>query len=298
MKKPILAITGLSGFLGRSMLASLVKKYQVIDLYNKHQTIHPLVESHQVDLYDTFTIIPKLRAIKPDRILHMAALTHIDRCEADKLNNKEGAVWKINVLATEQIAQYSQETNTHLTFLSTECVFAGTKEQYFETDIPNPKNWYGTTKYQSEKYLATLSSPTAIVRAVIAYNAAPTADNLYGYFCTQFKAGVPFQAVSDQTISPTHTDSIFTALDAVLQETQVGIFHMAPSDSLSPYQFAQLVAEKNSYDANLVQPASMLEFFGKKRATLRLQHAVLNCEKTNEFLGISPQTVSEIFATM
>ncbi len=298
MRKPILAITGLSGFLGRSMLSSLVKDYQVVDVYNRQQTLHPLVVSHHVDLLDTASIIPKLQAIKPDRIVHMAALTHIDRCEADKSNGKDSVVWNVNVLATKQIAQYSKETNTHLTFMSTECVFAGTKEQYFENDIPDPKNWYGETKYLAEQQLNAQGCPAAIVRAVIAYNSSQTLDNLYGYFYTQFKAGKSFSAVSDQTISPTHTNRIFTVLDAVISKNQIGTFHIAPSDSLSPYQFAHLVATRNDFDEKLVQPASMQEFFGKKRAELRLQHAVLNCETTNELLGIPPQTTEEIFATM
>ncbi len=81
-----------------------------------------------------------------DTVIHLAAKTHIDACEKDRPLGRNGEAWKDNVDATRKIVEFCRLGKKKLIFLSTECVFDGKKEKYYEKDNPNPINWYGATK--------------------------------------------------------------------------------------------------------------------------------------------------------
>ncbi len=295
MKKPVLAATGLSGFLGKSIASELIGEFQVIDLFNKNPLKNNGIHNIQLDLLQISTIQSKLRRIKPDAILHLAAATHIDHCQLDKRFGVAGAVWKLNVEATREIAEYAETHATHLTVMSTECVFDGNRSSFSENDAPNPKNWYGSTKHAAENIIRLLSS-AAIVRAVIAYNSSTQLNNIYGRIFSELKNRNQLPVVSDQVISPTHTSLIASALIKIISGQLNGIFHISPTDTLTPYQFARLIAHAHSFDESLLKPVTLHELFGSRRSKLRLKHAVLDSAMTMKRLHIQPQTTIENIA--
>src|SRR3990167_7390806 len=128
----IIAITGLNGVIGKILGEEIPATDQIVDLYHsKKYSGHAKVYKHlKLDLLKKDKISNVLKKVKPDVIIHLAAITHIDRCEKDKKNGKNGEVWKVNVEGTAEIAKYCAKHKIQLIFLSTECVFDG-KQKYF-----------------------------------------------------------------------------------------------------------------------------------------------------------------------
>lgn len=57
---------------------------------------------------------------------------------------------RINALLPHLLANICEKTSSHLIQISTDCVFDGTKGSYTESDISNPTDLYGQTKFLGE----------------------------------------------------------------------------------------------------------------------------------------------------
>ncbi len=274
------AVTGLSGVLGQNLRSQIPVDWQILDLYHQHP-IQPVgsepahFEHVHFDLLQAEELSQRLRALNPDAIIHLAAITHIDRCEADRTTGRRGVVWRVNVGATAAIARYCREHRKHLVFMSTECVFDGRDEAYQETDATSPRNWYGSTKAAAEAAIQQLDFTATIIRAVVAYSTDVSTKTLLSFFYHQLTTGQPTWAATDQVFSPTFIPDITQTLISVVRRRLTGIFHVTPQQTLSPYDFARLVAIRYQLDPSLVTATTLRELFGVPRAKLRLRHAVL-----------------------
>lgn len=286
MKRRKVAVTGLTGVIGGILSKELSTKNQIIDLFHKTKhTNDPNVKKHIfLDLSKSKNISDSLLTATPDIVVHMAAITHIDLCETDKKNGKEGLVWKVNVGGTRAVAKFCAKNNIPLVFLSTECVFDG-KEEYFSEDAKkNPINWYGATKSEAEDVIFASGAPFAVIRSVVAYHRKDESKTIYGKMLHELESKASIIAVNDQLFTPTYTYDIVKAIDRVIDENLRGVYHVAPSKSLSPYSFALLVAAKNKFSEKLVARTTLKKFYGAEKAVLRLKNSSLLSEKSGKIL--------------
>ena len=97
-----------------------------------------------------------LEKLKPNYIIHLAALTDMEYCELDP-----PLAHATNTGGVENVARYAREHNLPLVYISTAGIFDGKKDIYDETDVPNPVSVYGTSKYGGE--LVAKAVPKSIV---------------------------------------------------------------------------------------------------------------------------------------
>lgn len=285
-----LVITGLSGTIGSQLLSQLPSDFRIWSLYHSSKLRNRKLQRRelQVDLTDTKRVTCLLERIQPDYILHMAAITHIDRCESDKENGRNGIVWDTNVNATKYLADYARKTGAFFCLLSTECVFPGVKRRYREHDLRRSINWYGTTKLHAEKIVESLPQ-FAILRAVVAYHREVSGDTIFGKFLRSMRTQPPLSVITDKKFTPTYTGDIVQAILAILQGKHTGIFHIASPQLISPHTFAKEVARCYGMDPAVVTKGVSADvLFGKRRASKRLDYAALDCTRSCKILGITP----------
>jgi len=293
MKRPVIAITGLHGAIGKRLISmELFNDWNIVDLYRTYQMGYSSNVLHvPMDLTDDDSIQETLERVRPEVILHMAAVAHIDTCEHDRDHGKNGLTWKVNVQATEKIAQYAKSNNCFLIYLSTECVFDGKKDKYTEHDAVNPINWYGVTKAEAEsRIIEIMNNNYAIVRSNMAYHPHDEQKTIFGKVISLFEKQESFQMVDDQYMTPTFTDDILKGIKTVIETKESGINHVVPREVITPFDFGIKVAKRFGYDEVLLKPISILDFFGKERAKLRLKHACLDgimTEKKLQFVSRS-----------
>lgn len=289
MKK--IAITGLSGVIGKVLSREISQSYHIIDLFHKKKYAGKArIKQHiHFDLLDKPKISSVLENVRPDIVIHMAAITHIDRCEMDKKMGKDGTVWKTNVEGSHEIAKYCAKYNIPMLFLSTECVFDGKKKSYNEKSKKRPINWYGVTKSEAEDLILSTGAPTSIIRSVVAYHKNDSKKTIYGKILNELKSKNEIYAVSDQLFTPTHTPDIVRAIRKLIENRLPGIYHVAPENPLSPYDLAVLIARKNKYSHKSVKKAALKSFYNPMQAALRLSNACLSGRKTNKILEFTPK---------
>ena len=236
-------ITGGSGLLGGKIAELALGKYEVYAGYchNKPELGEPV----KFDLAKDLDIIQK---IKPEVIIHTAAMTNVDECEA----NKERA-YKINVAGTKSVAEIANESGAFLVYVSTDYVFSGYKGMYKEEDEPNPIDYYGYTKLLGEKYCECIARPCVI------YGTKPAVGkvNFALWIIKKLMNGEEVKIVTDQFITPTLNTSLAKMLLEISERGIKGIFHTAGKERVSRYDFALQIADKFELDKDLIIASRM-----------------------------------------
>ena len=147
-----IAITGSKGQLGRELARTLAGN----ELF--------LLDLPEVDIQDP-QVIQTIIDIKPQIVIHAAALTNVDACEI----TPERA-YQVNAIGTRYVAEAAEQVKAKLIYISTDYVFDGTKRQpYIEEDLPNPINQYGRSKLEGERFAQVYTSKPLILRTAWLY---------------------------------------------------------------------------------------------------------------------------------
>jgi dTDP-4-dehydrorhamnose reductase len=90
---------------------------------------------------------------------------------------------------------------------------------------------------------------------------------------------LPVNAVTDNLITPTFIDDIANGLKYPITNYSPETFHLVGQNSLSSFDFSQIIAKKFGLNSNLIQPISAVEYFKNKAA--RPLKAVIVSQKNN-----------------
>jgi dTDP-4-dehydrorhamnose reductase len=267
MKKKILVLGG-SGMVGSRFIQLLSSKYD----FNAPN-------SDQIDVLDK-TALENFLSKDADVVINFAAFTNVQKAEEEK-DNKDGLVYKLNAQAVKDIAEICKVQGKYLVHFSTEYVFDGQKKDapYDEDDKPAPINWYGMTKLFGEQFLLESGTEALLVRISMPFcaNYSEKAD-IARKFVQFLTEGREIQAINDVKITPPFIDDLVQALDKLIEGRSNGIYHLGPTDSVSPYQFVKLIAQVFNLDDSKVSEISYKEYTKGINSTL-LKNSWLSSEK-------------------
>ena len=128
-------LTGSSGLLGGAILKTLKRNNFVVD-------------DLRVDIRDKKALSDYIEKIKPDMIIHTAAVTDVLKCENDKKYCSD-----VNALGTKNLCEISDKLSIPIFYISTVSVFNGIEGNYLENDLTDPVNHYNLTKLEGENYV-------------------------------------------------------------------------------------------------------------------------------------------------
>lgn len=279
-------ITGVTGKIGDFLIGKL-DKLDYLGI-SRHKSGENMVN---IDL-SSRDFIDSNQFLGYDTVVHLAAKAHIDNCEEDKIFGENGETWKNNVEATRNVVDFCRLTKKKLIYLSTECVFDGKKKKYTETDVPNPINWYGATKLESEKIVMSLPD-SLILRTVMAYDGREGHKDIVRDFMTKLEKNEKLIAATDQIVSFTYTGDIVDAILVSSEKDLKGIYHFAGKDIVSVYELAVEIGNFLGSNPSLIVPATVEEILGKEKAKLRLKNSVLDYSRFYKDTGLSALSLFE-----
>ena len=256
MDKPQIIGLGANGLVGTRIVQLLSDRYEII----------PLSRSTGVDITDkkTLGILNNYKDAKI--VLHLAGKTDVDGCEEDKTLSAEGETWKINVVGTQNIAGFGKDLDKKIIYISTDFVFDGEKrtgEFYTEEDQPNPKSWYGITKYEGEKIVN--KDKNLILRIADPYRAKyESKSDFMRIIKGRLEKGEEIKAVVDHIFCPTFIDDIADALHALIKNDAVGIYHAVGGEALTPYDAAIKISQTFNLNPGLISKVTRNEFFANR----------------------------------
>lgn len=242
--------------------------------------------SEQLDILNPSQIEKAISDSKPEVLINFAAFTDVDGAEGE-VDDEGGKVFRINALASANIARICKNYKIHLIQISTDYVFDGKKENapYNEDDKTGAINWYGLTKQFGEQFVADSGCDFTIVRIEMPYSAKYELKSDFArFFLNALKEGKEIKVVNDQKITPVFVDSAILAIAKIAEEKASGIYHVASTDFTSPFDFAVMVASQFGLDKSLIHSVSFEEF-NSSRAASRPKNSWLSVSKFEEKFG-------------
>jgi dTDP-4-dehydrorhamnose reductase len=186
----------------------------------------------ELELTETSKVTAHIHALKPDLLIHCAALSRTKDCEQDPERAR-----RINVEATAHLAQLSQDIP--FIFLSSGEVFDGRTGWYSETDEPHPINVYGQTKLEAEQAVLQNSRHT-VVRIVLTAGASEHGDRSFVEdMCRAARAGKAITLYADEFRCPLPAGIIARAVWELVDQKQPSLYHLGGSERLSRWDIGE-----------------------------------------------------------
>lgn len=255
-RKQRLLITGGSGLLGSNIVRLTAKDFEVSATYNSHPYRTSGCQLLLLDIRDKQQVIAIFKEIKPDLVIHTAALIDVDYCQ----DHAEEA-WMTNVEGTENVALASKEVGAKIIHTSTDSVFNGRKGMYVEEDVPDPLNVYARTKLEAEEKVQRWL-PDGIILRTAFYGWSPGGSrsmSLAEWVISKLRNGERVLGFTDVFFSPIFVDNLIEAMIEVYRKKLSGVYHVAGSERCSKYAFGREIAQAFGLDKNLIQPSSVAE---------------------------------------
>lgn len=188
-----------------------------------------------------------ISAFRPSIIVNGAAYTAVDKAETEPDVAKA-----VNADAMGVIGQAAREIGALVVHFSTDYVFDGTATTpYTESDKPNPRSVYGSTKLQGEILLQESGADHMIFRTAWVYSSVGK-----NFLKTMLKLAAEreeLRVVSDQFGTPTHARTIAAGTVLALKTwmgaepsrraAMQGIFNLVSSGSCSWCDFTNAIVE-------------------------------------------------------
>jgi dTDP-4-dehydrorhamnose reductase len=242
-------ITGSNGLLGQHLVKLMSPTYELIAtsrgenrLQNKSGYTY-----REMDITEEEAVKNVLLEIRPDAIIHCAAMTHVDQCE---LNPKDCRL--MNVTAVDYLLKYSKEFNPHFVHLSTDFVFDGENGPYKETDEVNPLSVYAQSKLDSEILVQNSGLKWAIARTIIIYGIADdmSRSNIVLWAKGALEKGDPIKVVNDQYRMPTYVGDLAKGCELIVKKKAQGIYHLSGKDFMRIDEIVKRVADFYKLDTS------------------------------------------------
>lgn len=281
MRSAKILITGCEGQLGRDLVRELGSDYEITG-----------IDLPENDICDKTALKRSIETIKPAIVIHTAAYTEVDGCEADP-----DLAMSVNGEGTCNVAQACQTIGARLIYYSTDYVFDGkNKSPYLETDSPDPQTVYGRSKLAGEEAVRSILDDYLIMRIAWVYgehgkNFVKTMLRLGQEQLAAKTAGQtvkPLMVVDDQRGNPTWTIDIVNQTKALLEADVRGIVHSTSEGETNWFGFASAIFELANMAVDLV-PCDSSQFPrpAKRPANSSLENArlkELGCHRMRPYL--------------
>jgi dTDP-4-dehydrorhamnose reductase len=295
MEQTIL-ITGSNGLLGQK-LVHLLSQFPEIKLIatakgpnrltgNLTYTYVSLDITNEVDVVEVF------KTYQPHALIHTAAMTNVDTCEADPETCE-----LLNVTAVSYLINACKSFNTFFCHVSTDFIFDGLSGPYDENAKPNPISIYGESKWRAEKLLQASTIQWGIARTILVFGIVEdmSRTNIILWVKKSLEEGKIIHVVTDQFRTPTLAEDLAMGCWLITKNHVQGIFNISGSDFLTPYEMAIKTAEFYNLPKELIEKADSSTFSQPARRPARTGFIL---DKAKKVLGFSPRSFNEGIAFM
>lgn len=238
-----LLVTGTKGQLG----------YDVCKVLSARGIEHRGVDIEDFDITNVQATHDYIAAYRPDGVIHCSAWTAVDRAE-DELEK----VRAVNAEGSRNIASVCKEIGAKLVYISTDYVFPGTGERFYEPDDPTgPLGAYGVTKLEGEQAVQALLERYFIVR--VSWVFGKNGNNFVRTMLRLAETKSELNVVCDQIGSPTYTADLAPLLCDMVVSEKYGVYHATNEGICSWAEFAEEIFRLAGKDVK-VNPVPTSEY--------------------------------------
>lgn len=236
-------VTGVGGQLGFDVMRELARRG--VDACGADRA--------EFDITDADATRKFITAYAPDAVIHCSAYTAVDAAEDEKEICRA-----VNAGGTENIAKVCREIDAKMLYISTDYVFPGNGERFYEpTDPVDPCNVYGQTKLAGEEAVQAILTRYFIVR--ISWVFGKNGNNFIKTMLRLGKEREELSVVSDQWGSPTYTKDLVPLLCDMIATEKYGVYHATNEGVTNWADFAKEIFKEAGISCK-VHPVSTEEY--------------------------------------
>lgn len=289
-------VTGSNGLLGQKLVYKL-KDRSDVELIATARGENRLLDQRgyqflSMDICDKQNVDEVIDHVKPDHIIHTAAMTQVDACELD-----HEACDKANVEAVQYMVDAAERNNSHFIHISTDFIFNGEDGPYDEKGIPDPLSYYGNAKWKGEQIVQNSKLRCAILRTVLVYGIVDnmSRSNIVLWAKGELEKGNTINVVDDQFRSPTLAEDLADGCILAIDKNAAGIFNISGKDQMSIIDLVRTVTDYYGLDKSLINPVSSATL---NQPAKRPPVTGFVLDKARKVLGYNPHSFTEGIAIM
>ena len=199
----------------------------------------------EFDITDYEVAYSFITAYEPDAVIHCSAYTAVDKAE-----DEPEICHRVNALGTENIAKICKEINAKMVYISTDYVFPGNGDEFYEVDsLTAPQNVYGRTKLEGEIAVKNILDKCFVVR--ISWVFGSNGNNFIKTMIKFGKERSELNVVADQIGSPTYTADLAPLLCDMIATDKYGTYHATNEGVCSWAEFAEAIFKITKIDCKV-----------------------------------------------
>ncbi len=234
---PRLLVTGASGFLGRDLCQVAARSWQVFGVVFSHPVQVPGATVVQADLTDPASLEALFQRVRPDAVVHAAAISDPNFCQTHPQES-----WRLNVEASERIAALCARLQVPCAFTSSDLVFDGARPPYAEEAPVCPINVYGQHKAEAERRMAQAYPEVTICRLPPMFGVpGPAGRSFIQPMVKALREGGELRLFVDEYRTPTSARTAAEGIVLAMGRVR-GPLHLGGPQRISRYDFGRLLA--------------------------------------------------------
>lgn len=249
-----LLITGGSGLLALNWACAMRDSWRVVLGIHRHPVRLAGVETCPLDLDDARRLVRQFAEVAPDLVVHAAALTSVDECEADTVQARH-----VNAGLARNVAEAASARDVRLVHVSTDHLFAGDRSNYREDDSPVPLNEYARSKLLGEEWVRQTYPQALILRTNFYGWGHASRQSFSDWILQSLRAGREITLFDDVFFTPLLADALATAAHRLIEQSADGLFHLAGDERVSKYEFGLRLARAFELPQALIRRGSVTE---------------------------------------
>ena len=262
---------GSTGLLGKRL-------YKILE-ENNFSILAPTRED--VDLQDHHLLENYLKSLNFDILINAAACTNTDYCE----DHKEECL-KVNWLSPLIMSKIAKDKGAIFIHYSTDYVFDGSKDEYFEEDAKSPLSVYGLSKSYAEDSIIKEGGSYYIIRTSLLYDEG--GKNFLSIIPEKILSNEEIICTYDLKSAPTFVPYLAEATIKLLNSNApFGIYHISGGYPATPCEFIRIYEEVMGKNAN-VKEVSAAQL---NRRAKRPKNSFLNSFKFTTLVGFKPYPI-------
>ena len=250
--QPVLWVTGASGNLGHWICTLAIKKWSVVGSHRHHPIAVDGVKAVRADLTSETELEDLFHSLKPQAVIHTAAITQTGVCE-----DNPDATYAINVRAPAIFAELCSRGKIPFIFTSTDLVFNGREAPYDEQSPVTPVTAYGRQKALAEAAVLKSYPGALVCRMPLMFGVGPRLSGNFSIeMLTAIQQDLPIKLFTDEYRTPVDFQSAAQGLLKVLGRAK-GVLHLGGRTAVSRYKLGTLMAEEMGSGSSMLDPVSL-----------------------------------------
>ena len=203
----------------------------------------------ELDIADPASIDRALDTLGPWALVNAAGYVRVDEAEHDIER-----CFRENTVGPQRLARACARDGVAFVNFSSDLVFDGAQRSpYVEDDAIAPLSVYGRSKAEAERRVLD-AHPQAMVVRTSAFFSPWDSHNFVTNALRVLRAGRPFAAADDLTVSPTYVPDLVHACLDLLIDRETGIWHVTNGGAITWAEFALRAARLAAVDASRLEP--------------------------------------------